>query len=245
VRARILVAEDIDMNQLVIDGLLTAAGHRVTIVSDGAAAVRAVQADDFDLVLMDLEMPGMDGLAATEAIRRLGDGVRGVPVIALSANAMPEVIARCKAAGMNDHVAKPIDREALLATIARWLGQEVAAPGAAPTAASVPVIDDMRLQELERLLGRPKVVEFVSRFRGKLAKAVGTITTTADRERLAWEAHGLISFAGNLGCLQLTECGRGLLQALHEGRDDLPPRIAEIAAAADRALAAMNQRYPG
>ena len=118
--ARILVADDLLMNQLVVEGLLTVAGHQVTVVGDGAAAVEAVQAEAFDLVLMDMEMPVMDGLSATRAIRGLDLFVRDIPIIALTANAMPEEVARCRAAGMNDHLTKPVDRDALMAAVAKW-----------------------------------------------------------------------------------------------------------------------------
>ena len=134
VSARILVAEDVYMNQIVVEALLKAAGHEVALVANGAEAVAAVQSRDYDLVLMDMEMPVMDGISATRAIRGLGEGVRDIPIIALTANAMAEEIARCHAAGMNDHLAKPIDREIMLATVAKWAGQAttVTAPGLQP-----------------------------------------------------------------------------------------------------------------
>jgi CheY-like chemotaxis protein/nitrogen-specific signal transduction histidine kinase len=132
--ARILVAEDVYMNQIVVDALLKAAGHEVTLVGNGAEAVEAVQSRDYDLVLMDMEMPVMDGISATRAIRGLGERVREIPIVALTANAMADEIARCRAAGMNDHLAKPIDREILVAVVARWSGQ---APAAQPPLAAI------------------------------------------------------------------------------------------------------------
>ena len=241
--ARILVADDNAINRLVVEGFLKAAGHQVTLVSDGAAALEAVQARDYDLVLMDMEMPVMDGLSATKAIRRLGERVRDIPIIAVTANAMPEEVARCRAAGMNDHVAKPIDRKFLLAIVTKWSG--AATPHQTVSrAAPVAAIDDAMLAELEQLLGKSKLVQLVASFRALLGEAVGIVSTTADRERLAWHAHALVSFSGNLGCRELVHCSHKLMGALKEGHDDLAPLIADIAAAADRALAAMNERYP-
>ncbi len=118
--ARILVAEDMAINQMVVEGILTHAGHHVELVSDGAAAVARVAKGDFDLVLMDMHMPVMDGLEATRAIRALPGPARKIPIIALSANAMPPEIALCRAAGMNGHLAKPIQQDALLASVALW-----------------------------------------------------------------------------------------------------------------------------
>ena len=119
--ARILVADDVEMNQIIVQALLRAAGHEVVSVSNGAAALAMIQASDFDLVLMDMQMPVMDGISATRAIRSLGnERIRATPIIALTANAMVEDAAACRVAGMNDFLSKPIDRTALAAIVAKW-----------------------------------------------------------------------------------------------------------------------------
>ena len=116
---RILVAEDNDVNQILIDAVLTRMGHVVHLVANGHLAVEAVRRGDYDLVLMDLQMPGMDGMEATQAIRALG-GARGeLPIIAMTANAFDEDRQACLAAGMDDYVAKPIDVAQLAEAIAR------------------------------------------------------------------------------------------------------------------------------
>jgi CheY-like chemotaxis protein len=242
--ARVLVVDDIKINQLIVDALLKAAGHQTALVSNGAEAIEAVQAQDYDLVLMDMEMPVMDGIAATEAIRRLGDRVRDIPIVALTANAMAEEVARARAAGMNDHLAKPIDRELLLATVAKWSG-EVAAPNAAGSAAApAGILDDEVLTGLEDLLGKPALIELVASFRQALDKAVGVMASTADRDRLTAEAHILVSYSGNLGCSELLCSSRHLMDAIRDGNADLAPLVAAFSAAADRARAAMDERYP-
>jgi signal transduction histidine kinase/ActR/RegA family two-component response regulator len=116
---RILVAEDVQVNQVIIERLLSRAGHHVTLVEDGAAALAAVKAQPFDLVLMDMRMPVMDGVSATEAIRRLPGRERDIPIVGLTANATPEDAARCREAGMNDYLIKPVDRPTLLDMVAR------------------------------------------------------------------------------------------------------------------------------
>ena len=118
--ARILVAEDVKVNQVIIERLLTRAGHEVTLVENGAEAVIAVKEKPFDLVLMDMRMPVMDGVEATRAIRRLDSAKRLIPIIGLTANATPEDAARCFAAGMDDHLIKPVDRATLIHAVARW-----------------------------------------------------------------------------------------------------------------------------
>jgi len=119
-QARILVAEDIKVNQVIIERLLTSAGHHVTLADNGAEALEAARTGSFDLVLMDMRMPVMDGVAATRAIRAL-DGPRGtIPILGLTANATPEDAARCLEAGMNDHLIKPVDRAVLARAVITW-----------------------------------------------------------------------------------------------------------------------------
>ena len=126
---RILVAEDNDVNQILISALLERMGHAVHLVANGQLAVEAVRRGDYDAVLMDLQMPGMDGMEATHAIRALGGGGGAVPIIAMTANAFEEDRQACLAAGMDDYVAKPIDVAQLTRAIDR-----VGMAGAARTA---------------------------------------------------------------------------------------------------------------
>jgi two-component system, sensor histidine kinase and response regulator len=113
-RARILVAEDRVKIQEYLEAVLTDAGHEVMLVKNGTEAVAAVKAMDFDVVLMDVQMPEMDGIEATRRIRGMEERARGLPIIALTGYAMEEEIARCRAAGVNEHLSKPIDRNELL-----------------------------------------------------------------------------------------------------------------------------------
>ena len=117
---RILVAEDVPANQMILRGLLEIDGHSVTIAENGAEAVAAARDGGFDLVLMDMQMPVMDGIDAACAIRRFDSPVAEIPIVAVTANAMAEDVDRCRAVGMNDHLAKPIELEALRRAVARW-----------------------------------------------------------------------------------------------------------------------------
>ncbi|WP_051379125.1 ATP-binding protein [Derxia gummosa] len=120
---RVLLAEDNALNQLVAVELLKAAGAVVTVAPDGIVAVALVREHEFDVVLMDVQMPRLDGLGATRQIRRL-PGREALPIIAMTANAYAEDRRECLAAGMNDHVAKPFRPDDLAATIARWTGRK-------------------------------------------------------------------------------------------------------------------------
>jgi CheY-like chemotaxis protein len=118
---RLLLVEDVEMNQELARAVLEARGHTVDVVSDGAAAVLAVQDYAYDLVLMDVQMPGMDGMSATQIIRRTAKPGPRLPIIAMTANVLPEQVRKFREAGMDDHVGKPFRPAELYATIDRWL----------------------------------------------------------------------------------------------------------------------------
>ncbi|MEW5705049.1 MAG: PAS domain S-box protein [Pseudomonadota bacterium] len=122
---RILLAEDNQVNQLLASVMLQRKGHRVDAVGNGIEAVKAVQSIPYDLVLMDVQMPEMDGLEATAKIRSLPGDLARIPIIALTANAMKGDREKYLAAGMNDYISKPIDEAKLHGALARWSG----APG--------------------------------------------------------------------------------------------------------------------
>jgi PAS domain S-box-containing protein len=126
--ARLLLAEDNEINQEIARTVLEGAGHRVDVVADGAAALMAVEAGGYDLVLMDVQMPVMDGITATARIRALEGEGRQVPIIAMTANVLPQQVAAFQAAGMDDHVGKPFRREELLAAVERWRGKRSSQP---------------------------------------------------------------------------------------------------------------------
>ncbi len=116
---KILVAEDNSVNQLVIRTMLEKAGHELEVVENGRLALEAVQVETFDLVLMDVNMPEMDGITATKEIRSLDSAVSQIPIVALTANALNGDRERMLDAGMSDYVAKPIEPERLAAAMSR------------------------------------------------------------------------------------------------------------------------------
>ncbi|MDR0622135.1 MAG: response regulator [Deltaproteobacteria bacterium] len=118
--AKILLAEDNEVNQLVATRLLNNAGFRVEVASNGLEAVGMVKENEYDLVLMDIQMPEMDGLTASRAIRKL-PGMEGLPIVAMTAHAMSGDKEVSLAAGMNDHVTKPINVKELLVALNRWI----------------------------------------------------------------------------------------------------------------------------
>ncbi|HYD30365.1 MAG TPA: ATP-binding protein [Azospirillaceae bacterium] len=220
-RGRILLAEDLAMNQELATRMLRAAGHDVAVVANGAQAVDAVRGQPFDLVLMDLQMPVMDGLQAAETIRALPGDAGRVPIVALTANVMPNEIARCHAVGIDDHLAKPIDRDALLAGVQRWLQPRCAAAlpyvpmrGGMPADASAMVVDRAALDKLEAELGTDTLHQLLGMFLEhappRLRSAEGE---ASDWTRIRQDAHAMVSLAGNLGFSELMAASRALQQA--------------------------------
>jgi CheY-like chemotaxis protein len=122
---RVLLAEDHDVNQELMQAMLTHLGHQVKIVADGAKAVDAVisahsAGRQFDIVLMDMQMPVMDGLAATRMIRSHGFDPAVLPILALTANAYPDDVAACLKEGMQAHIAKPVQLQQLSLALNKW-----------------------------------------------------------------------------------------------------------------------------
>jgi len=152
---RVLVVEDNPINQEVAGELLRTTGLLVDVAGDGQQALQALQAQAYDLVLMDVQMPVMDGLAATRAIR--DQHGNALPVVAMTANAFGEDRAACLAAGMNDHVAKPVDPAALYATLLRWLPM--------PRQAA-PVVQDLAAPAPPEPAPQASAADFETRLRG-------------------------------------------------------------------------------
>lgn len=218
---RLLLAEDVPLNQELACAILEGAGHEVDVVSDGAAAVRAAETGFYDLVLMDVQMPVMDGVGATRLIRALDGPAARVPIIALTANVLPQQVAEFREAGMVGHVGKPFNRADLLDTIDRCAeeGSARAASRAVPEAAALEAIADMvgreRVQGLLDSLAR----ELDSRFGGGAAPQL--------RDGIARDAHAMIAAASMLGFDDLARMCREVEAACRSGLD-YAPALAEL-----------------
>src|SRR6185503_11018205 len=192
--------------QEVARSMLEAAGHQVDVVSDGAAAIDAVLARDYDLVLMDVQMAGMDGVTATKRIRALSGAARDVPIIAMTANVLARQIESFRLAGMNGHLAKPLRRADLLAAVERLSAEAAPAALGAPLveATSTGVLDAETFAQVIDDIGEEKIRMFLSKLEVQLKTQLSADPGNDDgRTRLAAEAHKLVSAAGMLGFLAL------------------------------------------
>ena len=136
----VLIVEDNDINREVAQAILEAAGHHVELVENGEEAVAAVQVREFDVVLMDIQMPVLDGVAATRQIRALAHPASAVPIIAMTASSSPHQVGAYFGAGMNGHVGKPFKRDELVAAVVRW-SRRLAAEPPAPALLDLPTYE--------------------------------------------------------------------------------------------------------
>lgn len=212
--ARILLVEDNAVNRFLVDSLLSKAGYKVDCSADGVRAIEAARNATYDLVLMDAQMPQMDGMQATRCLRDLGGHYADIPVIAITANAMPGARELYLAAGMNDYVAKPIDPEQFLATIADWLDRDTA--GQQPVTMPAPSADDDappllvpdKLAELHAVLPEQNVRDLVTAYLASTAAlhaGIVAAAAAADLAELARNAHDLRSTSAQLGAARLAD----------------------------------------
>ena len=236
---RILLAEDHKINQRLAIMLLKSADHVVEVAENGEEAVAAVMNDDFDVILMDVQMPVLDGVQATKQIRALPPPKGTIPIIALTAHAMAGAREEYLAAGMDDYLSKPLEPDALFAALARLSpttdGVSASAPQSAQESGEA-IFDPVRIATLKRLLPEGELVEFVRMFVGSLegiAGRVGQLIEAREPVELAQEAHSLAGTAGNVGAVRLAHCARELEHACKASDDT---RIASAVTSLRQAL---------
>jgi CheY-like chemotaxis protein len=232
--ARILVAEDVPINQDLARELLESLGHVVDVVSTGAEAVAAVQKTSYDLVLMDVYMPEMDGLAATRAIRALDHPAKSVPIVACTANVLPVQVAQIREAGVDGHIGKPLRRADLQGVVS---GFASSSKSPAPVAEGAAEADQHEFEGMVRLLGPQKIGAALALAENDLRGLLyDDSRSPAQREALARRAHALISTARLLGMTALAEqCSElqqacGDPQALGQTLERLKPALASALA---------------
>ncbi|MBI5523781.1 MAG: response regulator [Desulfarculus sp.] len=254
--ARVLLVEDNEINQQVAQEILEGAGLLVTIVGDGRQAVEAVEAGNYHAVLMDVQMPVMDGYSASRAIRqdrRFDD----LPIIAMTANAMAGDREKALEAGMNDHVAKPVNPDLLFAALAQWIkpgvrGFTPGAPAPAPEPPAQaqeqlpPAIEGVNLEEgLNRVGGNARLYRgLLVKLRDEYAGAADELSQMLSMERFEDAqrlAHSVKGVAGNVGASGLQAVAGELEAAIRDGEQTAwPGKLAGFAQALAALAAALQ-----
>ena len=232
--AWLLLVEDNEVNQEVAQHILNDAGIRVDIASNGAFALAKIEENAYDGVLMDCQMPVMDGYQATRKLRQ-DPRYSNLPVIAMTANAMVGDKEKCLDAGMNDFIAKPIDVAQLFGTLARWIApatpQEMTAVVAQPEA-ELPVIAGLKMAEAMRRVGGNATLmrKLLDRFVETQFDAMQRIVAAIENNQLETairEAHTLKGLAGNIGAGGLADSAARVEHLLSLGsHDGLPQALA-------------------
>jgi signal transduction histidine kinase/CheY-like chemotaxis protein len=229
---KVLLVEDNQINQMVARGMLKNLGYGADVAADGRTALRALARMDYDLVLMDCQLPDLDGYEATRLIRNPASEVRNhdIPVVAMTANAMAGDREKCLASGMNDYISKPIDSVLLERVMERWTAGirqvcDVPPETAAPTAPLTSAVEFDQEDLLERLSGNEELAQrIISRFLdgtpGQLA-ALGEAVSGGDATAVRHGAHAIKGAAANVGGQQIRELASKLEQLGADG--DLDP----------------------
>jgi signal transduction histidine kinase/DNA-binding response OmpR family regulator len=247
----VLLVDDAAMNRDIAGSLLRASGHVVTCAGSGTEAVTAAAHTDFDVVLMDVRMPGMDGLEATRRIRALAGERAAVPIVALTAQAFAEQVKECLNAGMNGHVPKPFDPQTLISAVVRAAERETAP--AAPCARA-----DVQAQHADAVLSQQifrQTCEIISpeaqraylesiagRCESILLKLQGVDLQLGPDQQLAEVVHTLAGSAGMFGFLRLAVCGLRFEQALRAGDEDCEAASHAFEAAIELTLTELHAR---
>ncbi|CCG39725.1 hybrid sensor histidine kinase/response regulator [Magnetospirillum molischianum] len=230
---KVLVAEDNAINQQVAVGLLVKLGHRADVADDGGEAIERVMRGDYDLVLMDMQMPGIDGLDATRSIRALAPPKSNIVIIAMTANAMTGDRDLCLTGGMDDYISKPIDRRRLAQCLDRWMARLAGERGNHPIPAQVarslpgqadepPLIDKDSQTDLAKALGAESLATLLASFRAGLAARIRDIdlaVTSGDRQAIVAASHSLKGAAANLGYARLADASGRLEHAARDAGD--------------------------
>jgi signal transduction histidine kinase/CheY-like chemotaxis protein/HPt (histidine-containing phosphotransfer) domain-containing protein len=252
IRGRLLLAEDNAVNQKVATRTLEKLGYYVDTVANGAEAVEKLHNGLYDAVLMDCQMPEMDGYAATREIRRReGVGPRAI-VIAMTASAMSGDREKCLAAGMDDYVTKPVRSEELQKTLQRHLVKDAQARLAVPGEASVDLASDVelvgRVKELEREVGSAAMQELIGDFLSETAKSLDRLQNAihrSDSSGALETLHTIVDCSANVGAVRLAEmCSRLELAIQRSDPEDCAPALSQLADAYRLIATELEEIYP-
>ncbi len=256
--ARVLLVEDNEVNQEVALGLIEPAHMSIDVAENGEVAVRMVGEHDYDLVLMDMQMPVMDGISATKAIRT-NPRFSALPIIAMTANAMDTDRERCLEAGMNDHVSKPIDPDAMFATVMKWIKPRhgkfseppVQKVEATPSQnlPDLPEIEGIDIKDgLKRVGGNSRLYrDLLMKFAAKHSDAglqISDALHIGDHNTAERIAHTVKGVAGNIGIKPVQFAAEKLEKAIRESDSAVPEMLQDFTSALRTQIDAIEQALP-
>ena len=234
--ARILLVEDSVQNQHLVCSILAREGHHVDIANDGEEAIKAVVNQQYDLVIMDMQMPRMDGATATRLIRELGVPAAEIRIIGMTANVLPEQTRAFFEAGIDDHIAKPFRKGLLTEKVNRWLQTGRASAVNATTPVGAGDCDANALVEMRELMGDAWVRASLVRLKGRVEQTFNSNDHAFSRELLARNSHQIVSDAGQLGFHELSRACRELEEACIGAGENLAPALERACAAGRKAV---------
>jgi two-component system sensor histidine kinase/response regulator len=227
----VLVADDNEVNRLLAIRQLQRLGHTATAVSDGHEAIDAARSGRYALILMDCQMPGLDGFEATRVIRSLeNEGASTTPIVAMTAYAMEGDRERCLEAGMNDYLPKPVELEVLRTTIDRWTGSTYPDPddpdleGSMDQGTTSGAVDRAALDRVAVQLGRGTATEVLEEYLGELDTRISAIVRAlgrGDLEAVGDAAHTLLGTSSLIGATELARLCSELEKAAQHERIDM------------------------
>jgi two-component system sensor histidine kinase/response regulator len=262
--ARILLVEDNVLNQEVAMEILEKAGYEILVAGDGREAIEKARVENVDLILMDVQMPVMDGIAATKELRA-DERFASLPIIAMTASATTEDRDRCISAGMNDFIIKPIDPEYMFATLAKYCSGKVRAMPApvaeghggtfSEVSVAVPSIDGVDVEGgIHRVLGNASLyIDLLGRYSAGQRDAPAQISealAAGDRKLAKRLAHTLKGVSGNIGAIEVQAAAAEMENAIDNGNETsiaaaapgLERAVATVIASIDSALAGFPEK---
>ena len=251
---KILLAEDNKINQKFALALLAKGGHQVQVVENGHQAVDAARREDYDLILMDIQMPELDGIQATKQIRALPEPRSLVPIIALTAHALSGAREEYIAAGMDDYISKPVDQTVLLSKLIEIGKRKEMAPDG-PVGESEPAVQQVdvdavltesgvelsSLETLNAVMTPDEVRDFIEMYVSESAERIARLEAETDPTRVVADAHALSGTSGNVGAARVAALARSIENAYRGGDVDTgAAKMRQLPAAFEEARAALT-----
>jgi CheY-like chemotaxis protein/HPt (histidine-containing phosphotransfer) domain-containing protein len=268
-----MVAEDNATNQMIAAAYLRKGGHHVDVVENGEQAVALVAQKNFDLIFMDVSMPVMDGLAATRAIRAMGEKYEQLPILAMTAHAMRGDRDECLKAGMNGYITKPATCETMLEAVQHWAGtpvdpilscNEICLPGHNPDGSAVllpqdfpcedmmlfpeetPEISEEAFRQLLKDLGETTFVQYGRVFHADISMVGRNLAAAAEKEdwsAVKLNAHSIKSSVLSFGLVKLSCLAEKIEQQCMQRGKAEMELVRQFPEAWDNAIAALNGRF--